>query len=121
MPRVAVVGASSDRNKFGNKALRAYVRQGWEVFPVHHKEAEIEGIPTVASLDGLEDIDRVTFYVPPAIGIGMLDAVANLGPKEFWVNPGAESPELAARAEELGLDPIYGCAIIDIGESPAAL
>ena len=72
MPRVAVVGASSDRNKFGNKALRAYVRQGWEVFPVHHKEPEIEGIPTVASLDGLEGIDRVTFYVPPAIGIGML-------------------------------------------------
>ena len=69
MARVAVVGASSDRNKFGNKALRAYVRQGWEVFPVHHKEAEIEGIPTVASLDDLDGIDRVTFYVPPAIGI----------------------------------------------------
>ena len=112
MPTVAVVGASSDRSKFGNKALRAYERQGWEVRPVHPKETEIEGHAVARSLTDLSDIDRVTLYVPPAVGLGLLEDVVAL--------PGAESPELLARAEALGLDPIVGCAIINIGESPAA-
>jgi len=120
MPTVAVVGASSDRSKFGNKALRAYERQGWEVRPVHPKETEIEGHAVARSLTDLSDIDRVTLYVPPAVGLGLLEDVVALAPSELWVNPGAESPELLARAEALGLDPIVGCAIINIGESPAA-
>jgi predicted CoA-binding protein len=122
MPVVAVVGASSDRTKFGNKALRAYLRKGWDVRPVHPRESEIEGLPVVPSLRELGGpVDRVTLYVPPAVGITMLESVAELAPGEFWVNPGAESPELIQQAQELGLEPIIGCAILDIGESPAVL
>jgi len=122
MPLVAVVGASRDRSKFGNKALRAYARQGWDVRPVHPTESAIEGLAAVASLSEIvDDVDRVTLYVPPAVGLTVLDAIAALAPKELWVNPGAESEALLRRAHELGLEPILGCAIIDIGESPATL
>ena len=41
---VAIVGASADRRKFGNKAVRAYLRQGWKVYPVNPNRDEIEGI-----------------------------------------------------------------------------
>ena len=120
MPVVVVVGASSDRNKFGNKARRVYMRQGWDVRPVHPSATEIEGVPAVASLDQLDPgVDRVTMYVPPAVGLTMLEAIVELAPEEFWVNPGAESPELIQQAQEMGLEPIIGCAILDIGESPA--
>ena len=122
MPVVAVVGASRARSKFGNKALRAYARQGWDVRPVHPTESDVEGFPAVASLADLTDsVDRVTLYVPPAVGLELLDAMVALAPTELWVNPGAESEALLQRARELGLEPILGCAIMDIGESPAAL
>ncbi|MAB87877.1 MAG: CoA-binding protein [Planctomycetota bacterium] len=122
MPLVAVVGASRDRSKFGNKALRAYARRGWDVRPVHPTESVIEGLVAVASLSEIaDDVDRVTLYVPPAVGLTLLDAIAALAPKELWVNPGAESEALLQRAHDLGLAPILGCAIIDIGESPATL
>lgn len=118
---VVVVGASADRSKYGNKAVRAYLRQGYRVIPLHPKESVIEGVPAVASLADIEGpVDRVTLYVPPAVGIKLLPQIAALAPKELWVNPGAESEELLSLARQLGFDPIEGCAILDIGETPAA-
>lgn len=119
LPTVAVVGASNDRNKYGNKAVRAYVRRGWIVWPVHPREPAIEGLPAwpdVRSLPGRPD--RVLLYVPAAAGMAVLDDVAARGCRELWVNPGAESPELLEKAERLGLEPVQACGILAVGESP---
>ncbi len=115
-----VIGASANPAKFGNKAVRAYVRQGHEVIPVNPHEPTIEGIavyPDVASPSG--PIDRATLYVPPAVGGPILRQLAQRGDvAEVWFNPGSESPELVDQARELGLNPIVACSIIDIGEMP---
>jgi uncharacterized protein len=117
--KIAIIGASADRAKFGNKAVRAYVRAGWDVFPVHPRAAEIEGLPAYATLEQVPGpLDRVSLYLPSALGIGELPRIAAAKPREFWVNPGAESAELLAAAGVLGLDPILACSIVDIGESP---
>lgn len=119
---VAVVGASADRSKFSNKAIRAYLQQGWDVYPVNPKGGEIEGLRVFASLrDVTNRLDRVSIYLPPAVGIGLLPDVAAAAPAEFWVNPGAESDELLAEARRLGLDPIVACSIVAVGVSPASL
>ena len=116
---VAIVGASNDRRKFGNRAVRAYLRQGYDVRPVHPTLAEVEGLRVYPTLDAIADrVHIVSFYVPPAIGIDLLDAVAAKAPNEFWINPGAGSPPLLARAAALGLKPIQACSIIAIGEVP---
>ncbi|MEO5821336.1 MAG: CoA-binding protein [Vicinamibacteraceae bacterium] len=113
---VAVVGASSDRLKFGNRAVRAFIRQGYDVKPVNPNEETIEGLtvfPTIAEVPG--PIDIVSMYVPPDIGIGLLEAIAARHPGELWINPGAESAALEARARALGLTPIYACSIVALG------
>ena len=113
MPSIAVLGASNDRGKFGNRAVRAYLSQGWTVYPVNPKEAKIEGIASYASIaDVPTPVDRASLYVPPAIGLQLLDAIHVRGAKELWVNPGSGSPELLARAEELGLVVVEACSII---------
>jgi len=122
MPAVAIVGASPDRSKFGNKAVRAYQRQGWTVYPVHPKADAIEGAKAYRSVRELPGpVDRILLYLPPEIGLTVLPEIAKLPPAELFVNPGAESGPLLARARELGLDPIEACAIVDVGESPSAL
>ena len=119
MPTIAIIGASSDRAKFGNKAVRAYLRQGWTVFPVNPAGGVIEGLPVHRSvLDVPGRLDRASLYVPPEIGVTLLPDIAAKGASELWVNPGAESQELLDRARELGLDPIVACSIVDIGERP---
>jgi len=121
MPTVAVVGASSDRRKFGNKAVRAYLRQGWTVYPVNPAADRIEGLSCHASLRELPGhVDRVALYLPPEKGLGILEDLVALSHDDFLINPGAESEELLARARELGLDPRLSCAILEVGESPAA-
>ena len=117
---VAVVGASNDRSKFSNKAVRAYVQEGWDVYPVNPKGGEIEGIQAFASVAKIPTkIDRVTLYLPPAIGVKVLDDIAEAKPEEFYVNPGAESDALIEKARSLGLDAIQACSIIELGVSPA--
>jgi predicted CoA-binding protein len=116
---VAVVGASSVRQKYGNRAVRAYLRQGWTVYPVNPNERVIEGLPAYATLADIPgSVDRVSLYVPPAVGLTLLAAIKAKAPKELFINPGAESDELIARAEALGLEPIQACSIVDIGERP---
>ena len=116
---VAVIGASSNRSKFGNKALRAFERQGFTVLAINPNEAEVEGHKTYASvLDVPGTIDMATLYVPAREGVRVMEQLAQKGVPEIWLNPGADADEVVARARELGLNTIQACSIIAIGESP---
>jgi predicted CoA-binding protein len=116
---VAIIGASNVREKYGNRAVRAYLRQGWTVYPVNPHEREIEGLRSYASVTDIPGaVDRASLYLPPQVGLGLLESIKAKGIKELYVNPGAESDELMAKAEQLGLETIYACSIVDIGERP---
>ena len=116
---VAVVGASSDRNKFGNKALRAFQAEGYTVVPINPNEREVEGLTTYASvLDVPGAIDMATVYVQPDVGLQLLPEFEKKQIPEIWINPGAESDELLTDARRRKLNVIAACSIVGIGESP---
>jgi predicted CoA-binding protein len=119
MKTVAVIGASSNRSKYGNKALRAFERQGYKVIPINPNETEVEGKKAYASvLDVPETIDMATVYVPAEIGVKVMDDLARKGIGEVWLNPGADDQPVVERARALGLNTIVACSIIAIGDSP---
>jgi len=119
---VAVVGASSNRRKFGNRAVRAFHQQGYTVVPINPHETEVEGLKAYASvLDVPGDVDMVSLYVPPEIGMLVIEEIARKGIAEVWLNPGAESDALIARARALQIQPIVACSIMAVGENPYAL
>ena len=116
---VAVIGASNDRHKFGNRAVRAYRQQGHTVVPINPHEREIEGLKAYASvLDVPGPIDMASFYVQPEVGEQVIGEVARKQIPEVWLNPGAESDALIARATALNLRPIVACSIMAIGQNP---
>jgi len=122
MPSIAIIGASADRQKFGNKAVRAYQQRGYSVYPIHPSATEIEGLPafkTVADVPVSPDL--VSVYIPPKVLLPILPAIAQKGCRELWLNPGTESPEVLEEAARLGLNTIQACSIVAAGVSPAAL
>jgi len=122
MPKVvAVIGASGNRRKFGNRAVRAFVNGGYTVVPINPRETEIEGLQAYKSvLDVPGPIDMASFYVPPEVGEQVMDEVARKGIPEVWLNPGAESRRLIEHARELRIEPIVACSIVGIGQDPDA-
>ena len=116
---VAVVGASSDRHKFGNKALRAFKAEGYRVIPINPNEREVEGLATYPSvLDVPERIDMATLYVQPEVGLRLLPELEQKQIGEIWVNPGADTDELLAEARRRKLNVIAACSIVAIGRDP---
>ena len=122
-PTAAIVGASSNRKKFGNKAVRAYKNAGYDVYPINLKADEIEGLKTYRSLDELpvERLDTVSIYLPPASVLEILDQVARKAVGEVWLNPGTASKDVVAKAETLGLNTVQACSILGVGEHPERL
>jgi hypothetical protein len=118
---VAVIGASANPRKFGNRAVRAFLRQGYTVVPINPNESLVEGLQTYSSvLDVPESIDMATFYVPPDVGEKVMPEVAKKKIPEVWLNPGSESGALIRLARSLDVEPIVACSIIGIGENPYA-
>lgn len=122
MKTVAIVGASNDRNKFGNKAVRAFLQQGYTVYPVHPTETEVEGLSAYKSIrDVPARPQMISVYVPPAVVRKLLPDIAAKGCDELWLNPGTESDEVLAEAQRLGLNTIQACSIVGVGVSPGHL
>ena len=112
---VAIVGASQDRTKYGNKSVRAHLRAGFQVFPVNPRGGEIEGLTVYPSVEAIPvPLDRVSLYVPPEIGIQLIAEIARKGCSELWLNPGSDSELLVNEARRLGLEPIQACSIVDV-------
>lgn len=119
MPTVAVLGASRDRAKYGNRSVRAHANAGWQVFPINPHAEEIEGFQAYRALRDVpvQPLDRVSVYLPPELGVALLEEIAECSPREVWLNPGSESDELLAAAERLGLPVICACSIVDVSLS----
>lgn len=122
MKTVAIIGASSDRQKFGNKAVRAFRQRRYAVYPVNLKETEIEGLTCLPSiLDVPVRPEMVSVYLPPPILLKLLPDIAAKGCDELWLNPGTESEAVLAEAERLGLNVVQACSIVAVGVSPSTL
>ena len=118
--RENLAGASSHRAKYGNKAVRAFLAEGWTVFPINPRATEIEELKVSSSLAAIDvPLDRITVYLPPPSTLAMLPEIAAAGADEVWFNPGSADERVLAAARDLGIRFRSACSIVDIGRSPS--
>ncbi len=115
---IAIIGASSNRAKYGNKAVRAYLAQNFTVYPINPSAKEIEGVTAYASvLDVPGDVETASVYLPPQKTLELLDGLKEKGVQTIYLNPGSEDESVVARANELDLNIILACSIVAVGYS----
>lgn len=114
----AVVGASVDRSKYGNKVLRCYQQHGREVYPINARAEEVEGLKAYPSLAALPvPVKAISVITPPAITEQVVRDAAAAGVTHIWMQPGAESDEAIRLAEASGMAVIAGgpCLLVVLG------
>lgn len=114
----AVVGASRDRAKYGNKVFRVYLQKGRTVYPVNPAAPKIEGHTAYASVGELpEKVHGISVITPPAVTERVVEEAAAAGVRHVWMQPGAESAAAVARCGELGMEVIAGgpCILVVLG------
>jgi uncharacterized protein len=117
---VAIVGASTERAKYGNKSVRAHVKAGWDVYPVNPKADEIEGLKAYPDVSAIPvALDRISVYLPASASRGLVGQWAAKGAGEVFFNPGSDDPDVIDAANEAGLNVVEACSIVDLGLKPS--
>lgn len=119
----AVVGASKDRSKYGNKVLRCYLQHNLKAYPINPGASQIEGrraYPDLAALP--EPVARISVITPPEVTEQIVVEAGNAGVEFIWMQPGAESEAAVDQAERAGIGVISGgpCLLVVLGYTEKA-
>lgn len=113
----AVVGASNHHHKFGRRIFDVLKRSGYTVYAVNpNLDGLDDGTPTYRSVRDLPEVPEVVdVVVPPVAGLGIVDDCLAKGVRNLWFQPGAESAEAVSKAQESGMQVIWGgpCAMVE--------
>lgn len=113
----AVVGASSDRNKYGNKVLRCYLHRDKIVYPVNNHEKQIEGILCVSAVRDLSlQVASISIVTPPQITEEIVIQAIKKGITNIWMQPGADNEKAVSICQEKGINVIFGgpCILVNL-------
>jgi predicted CoA-binding protein len=93
---IALIGASTNKEKFGYKILVDLDNKGHVVIPINNKETEIDGKKVFKNVNEISDCPSIiNFVVPPNIGFEITKDLVESGYDNFWYQPGAESDEIS--------------------------
>jgi uncharacterized protein len=114
----AVIGVSSDSEKFGTKVYFKLKKLGYNVFAVNPKLDQIDGNPVYPSLSALPLVpDTISVVVPPKVTEQIMDECAQLGIQRVWMQPGSENAEAIRKGNDHGLKLIHNqCVLVQTPE-----
>jgi len=112
----AVVGATQNPSKFGNKIFKKLQRNGYDVAPINPMYDDIEGVNTFASLSDMpEKPECVNVVVSPERAMKVLEEAIELGIKYVWFQPGAFDEAIIERGEVAGVNLVYhACVLVEL-------
>lgn len=115
-----VVGASANRDKYGNKVLRVYQQHGLKAIPINPKEKEIEGVPCMPTIMELPaEVKSISVITPPEVTNQVVDMAIRKGITNIWMQPGAENPAAVdnCRMHNINVIADGSCILVVLGYS----
>ena len=110
---VLLIGASSNPDRYANKAMALLLEGGHKVIPVNPRERQVLGVDAVSSIDEVDEpISTVSVYVRPERLKPDLDKLISLSPRRVIFNPGTEDDEMASALRDRGIHVLEACTIV---------
>lgn len=113
MKTVVVLGATPKPDRYAFIAMQRLQQHGYKAIPVNPAFTEIAGERCYPSITEVSPpIDTVTLYLGAPRSTPLIDDIIHANPKRIIFNPGAENDELAASAENAGIETVHGCTLV---------
>jgi len=101
----AVAGASTNREKYGNKIFRALLATGRSVYPITPSASIVEDQPAYPSIAELPQVpESLSIVTPPAITRLVVEQAIAAGVKNLWMQPGAQDALASQQARDAGIN-----------------
>lgn len=113
--KTLVLGASMNEDRYSNKAIHSLRKHGHPVVAVGLREGQVGDVPVLKAIPAGPEIDTVTMYLNASNQAVWQQQVLDLKPKRIVFNPGAENPELAAKANKQGIETLEACTLVMLG------
>ncbi len=111
--RVAVVGASENRARYSNRAMRKLQEHGYVPVPISRTGDAILGFPSYRSVASIPDpVDTVTMYLGPERQQPVIQDILAIKPRRVIFNPGAENPAAAIMLQQHGIATLEACTLV---------
>ncbi len=111
--RFAVVGATDNPEKYGNRIVKNLKERGYEVYPVNPKLAQVEGLKCYPSIADIPvRVDVVDFVVPPSATEEILKQCRELGLDRIWLQPGSESETAISFCQANNLKVVHSICVM---------
>lgn len=109
----AVVGATTNKEKYGYLIYDRLKTKGYNVYAVNPFYQEILGDKCYPSLSSLPEKPQViNMVVSPKNGKVFIEEAAKLGIKYIWFQPGTYDEETISLTKELGIEPVQACVLV---------
>jgi len=118
--KIAVVGVSRKKTKFGNAIYKELKQKGYSVFAINPHMNTFEGdvcYPDLLSLP--EKIDAVIINVPPGQTEKVVREAKQAGINKVWLQQGSQSDEAVKFCEENGIDCVSNECILMFAQPSA--
>ncbi len=111
----AVIGATNNTSKFGNKIFKRLKNYGFNVVPINPVYEEVENTKALDCVSELQDdVSVLNVVVSPEKSMAMLDNIDKTSIKYVWFQPGTYNNEVIEKANQLGLNVIYNyCVLVE--------
>lgn len=109
----AVVGASENPDRYGNRIYKKLKSRGYTVYPVNPNYETIEGDRCYKDLSSLPEVPEVIdMVVAPKHAKPVIDEAAGLGIKNIWLQPGTYDDEVMKKIDENGMTGVQACVLV---------
>lgn len=118
--KIAVVGVSRKKTKFGNAIYKELKQKGYQVYPINPNINTFEDdtcYPDLLSLP--EKIDAVIINVPPVQTEKVVKEVKEAGIKKVWLQQGSQSDTAVKFCEENGIECVSNECILMFAQPSA--